>query len=143
VPPPVPALVTVRTRVIGANVAVTDLAAFMFTEQAPVPVQSPDHPENVELTSGVAVSVMVELLANDAVQVAPQSMPAGELVTVPAPVPAFVTVNGLSLIRVEAEAGDARRPVTRVTANIIDSFRGILNMPAPVSSSDELDFHYA
>ena len=39
------------------NVAVTVLAAFIVTEQAPVPVQAPLQPVNVEPVDGVAVRV--------------------------------------------------------------------------------------
>ena len=52
-----PSFVTESVRVTGANVAVTDLAASIVTTQAPVPVQAPDQPVNVELAPGVAVSV--------------------------------------------------------------------------------------
>ena len=41
----------------------------------------------------MAVSVTGVPLANEAEQVAPQSIPDGELVTVPEPVPAFDTVS--------------------------------------------------
>ena len=58
----------------------------------PVPVQAPDHPANVDQGAGVAVSVTespAKLYV--ASHVEPQSIPAGSLVTVPEPVPAFVT----------------------------------------------------
>ena len=60
-----------------------------MTVQVPVPVQPPLQPENVEPAAGVAVSVTDVPLANAAEQVVPQLMPAGALVTVPLPVPAF------------------------------------------------------
>jgi hypothetical protein len=41
----------------------------------------------------VAVSVTIVPFVNAAVQVAPQSIPLGELVTVPEPEPNFVTVR--------------------------------------------------
>ena len=56
-------------------------------------MQAPLQPVNVEPASGVAVTVTAVPDANEAEQVAPQSIPAGELVTVPEPVPAFVTVS--------------------------------------------------
>src|SRR5207249_7457039 len=48
----------------------------------PLPLQ----PVNAELAAGLAVSVTVELLAKLPEHVVPQSMPVGELVTMPLPV---------------------------------------------------------
>ncbi len=60
----------------------------------PVPEQPPpDQPVKVEPAVGFAVSVTAVPCANWALQVAPQLIPAGELVTVPAPVPALLTVR--------------------------------------------------
>ena len=58
-----------------------------------VPEQAPLHPAKVEGDVGLAVSVTRVLKAKAAAQVEPQSMPAGELVTVPVPVPALLTVR--------------------------------------------------
>lgn len=67
---------------------------FMATVQVPVPEQPPPlQPENVEPESAAAVNVTVSPALKEAEQVEPQSMPEGELVTVPDPVPAFVTVR--------------------------------------------------
>lgn len=64
-------------------------------EQVPVPVQAPLQPAKTEPgAAGDAVRVTDEPLLNDAEQVAPQLIPAGELVTVPEPVPASVTFTG-------------------------------------------------
>jgi hypothetical protein len=56
VPPPVPALVTVRAYCTRVKVAVTDRAASMVTLHAPVPVQAPDQPAKVDVASGTAVN---------------------------------------------------------------------------------------
>src|SRR5438132_1394 len=94
VPAPVRALETVSVKVCRVNVAVTVVAALKVTVQAPVPEQPPPlQPPKVAPAAGAAVSVTVVPLAKLAAQVAPQSMPAGELVTVPLPVPAGATVR--------------------------------------------------
>ena len=78
------------------NVAVTARAVVIDTVQAPVPVQAPLQPANIEPGADVAVSVTVLPIPKIALHVVPQLMPAGSDVTVPlkAPVPAFVTVSG-------------------------------------------------
>src|SRR6185312_10496834 len=75
------------------KVAVTPVAAFMVTAQEPVPEQPPDQPANVEPLAGAAVKVTVVPCVNGCEHVAPQSIPAGELVTEPDPVPALETVS--------------------------------------------------
>src|SRR5438093_1481174 len=93
VPAPAPALETVSVKV-GVKVAVTVVAAETVTTHDPVPEHPPPfQPLKVEPAAGAAVSVTAVPLAKLAAQVAPQSMPAGELVTVPLPVPAGVTVR--------------------------------------------------
>src|SRR3989442_4881316 len=67
------------------NDAVTVLSAESVTAHAPVPVQAPLHPPNVEPAAGAAVSVTVVPGAYDSLQSLPQTMPAGLLVTVPLP----------------------------------------------------------
>jgi hypothetical protein len=94
VPVPVPALLAVSVKVCTAKVAVTVVAAFSVTVQVPVPEQPPPlQPVKVEPVAGAAVKVTAVPLTNPAVQVAPQEMPAGVLVTVPVPVPALLTVS--------------------------------------------------
>jgi hypothetical protein len=78
---------------LAVNVAVTEALPVNFTLQAPVPVQAPDQPANVEVVFEAAVSVTTVPLVKLALHVAPQLIPAGLLVTVPAPVPAFLTVS--------------------------------------------------
>lgn len=78
---------------MAVNVAVTEVSAVRVTLQAPVPVQPPDQPANVEVAFGAAVSVIAVALVKLALQVAPQLIPAGPLVMVPPPVPALLTVS--------------------------------------------------
>src|SRR5207247_1887857 len=54
--------------------------------------QSPDHPPKVEPGSGMAWSVTIVLMSYTAEQVAPHSMPAGVLRTIPPPTPVRPTV---------------------------------------------------
>ena len=75
------------------KVAVTALAADIVTVQVPVPAHAPLQPVNDDPADGTAVRVTEVPVANEAEQVAPQLMPAGDEVTVPVPVPAFVTVR--------------------------------------------------
>jgi hypothetical protein len=91
---------------LTVNVAVTALAALMATMQAPVPEQAPLQPPNVEPLFGVAVSVTLEVLGYDSLQSVPQLMPAGSDVTVPAPVPALVTVRAFSVPRLKVAVTD-------------------------------------
>jgi hypothetical protein len=82
------------------NVAVTEAAALIVTEQAPAPVHAPLQPAKVAPLPGVAINVTTVPLAKFAVHVVPQLMPDGLLVTVPLPVPASVTVNGVGIVPV-------------------------------------------
>ena len=96
VPEPVPARLTVSVRdtAVAVNVAVAFLAASIVSWQVvAAPVQSPLQPAKVEPVAGAAVSVTVAPSAKSCAQVAPQSTPAGWLVTVPEPVPARLTVR--------------------------------------------------
>jgi len=65
-----------------------------------VPLHAPLHPAKREFGSAAAVSVTWVPALNPALQVCPQSIPAGLLVTVPAPVPERVTVNTGSRVNV-------------------------------------------
>ncbi len=92
VPLPVPDGVTVSVYVSVLNVAVTDRAADIVTVQVPDAfVQSPLQPAKTEPVVGVAVRTTEVPSLKLAVQVAPQLMPAGLLVTVPVPPPPLVT----------------------------------------------------
>ena len=93
-PVPVPAFVTLRCTGRSVNVAVTARAWSTVTVQVgDALVQAPLQPMKLEPAAATAVSVTVAPFVKSASQVAPQSMPAGPLVTVPLPVPAFVTVR--------------------------------------------------
>ncbi|HSB78889.1 MAG TPA: hypothetical protein VLM91_08885 [Candidatus Methylomirabilis sp.] len=70
----------------------TLLAASTVTEHVPVPVHAPLQPVKVEVLAGVAVRVTLVPEVKLALQVLPQLIPAGLLVSVPVPVPIFVTV---------------------------------------------------
>jgi hypothetical protein len=65
----------------------------IVTVQVPLPLQAPLQPANVEPALGVGVSVTVVPSVNEAEHVVPQSIAAGELVTVPEPEPPFVRVS--------------------------------------------------
>jgi hypothetical protein len=83
---------------LAVNVAVTDAAAVTVTLQVSVPVQAPAQPAKVEFAFGAAVSATTAPLVKLALHVAPQLIPAGLLVTVPAPVPALCTVSEKELV---------------------------------------------
>jgi hypothetical protein len=59
-----------------------------------VPEQAPLHPAKVDGGIGFAVRVTGVFAGKLSVQSKPQSMPGGELVTVPSPPPLLVTVRG-------------------------------------------------
>ena len=95
VPLPLPGFVTVRVKLTGfnVNVAVTAFGALMVTWQAPEPEHAPLHPVKTDPGAAEAVRVTTVPVGKLALQVGPQLMPAGEDVTVPLPVPPFVTVR--------------------------------------------------
>ena len=111
VPLPVPFFVTVSGFVVVVllNVAVTERAMVICTVQAPVPVHEPLQPANVEPLAAAGVSVTFAPLLKLALQVAPQLMPAGEDVTVPDPVPFFVTAR-LNVVPPVGTKGDRKLP---------------------------------
>jgi hypothetical protein len=75
------------------KLAVTAVSAFILNEQLPVPEQAPLQPVKVDPEPGAAVSVTAVPCVYAAEHVDPQLMPDGELVTVPLPVPALLTVS--------------------------------------------------
>src|SRR5436309_6019989 len=125
VPLPAPALETVSVKVGRVKVAVTVVAAESVTVQAPVPEQPPPlQPPKVEPAAGAAVSATAVPLVKLAAQVAPQVMPAGELVTVPLPVPALVTVS--------AKVGRLKVAVTVVAAETETTHDPVPEHPPPL-----------
>src|SRR5207245_2485067 len=96
VPLPVPAFVTVKGNVVGlvAKVAVTDCAALMVSAPLPLPVHAPVHPVPVQPVRAAAFGVSCPGRVKRSLPVALRLIAAGLLVTVPLPVPAFVTVKG-------------------------------------------------
>ena len=72
----------------------TVLAALMLTVQVlAVPVQAPLQPAKVEPVAALAVRVTLVFPRYSSLQLLPQLMPAGLLVTVPEPVPVVLTVR--------------------------------------------------
>jgi hypothetical protein len=74
-----------------AKVAVTLRACVTATVQAPVPLHAPLQPVKLYSAAGVAVRLTRVPLAKLALQVLPQLIPLGLLVTVP--LPAVVTLS--------------------------------------------------
>jgi hypothetical protein len=74
------------------------VAAVIDTTQEPVPVQAPLQPVKVEPVAGTALKLTDVPLAKFALQVVPQLIPTGVLVTVPVPVPFLVTFNAKLVI---------------------------------------------
>src|SRR5688572_29393191 len=76
------------------KVAVTVVAAFIVTLQAPVPEQPPPlQPAKEDPAAATAVKVTSVPVLYVAEQLEPQSIPAGLDVTVPLPVPALLTLS--------------------------------------------------
>jgi hypothetical protein len=76
------------------KLAVTVTSEFIVTVHPPVPLHPPpDQPVKKPPALGVATRLTASPALKLALQVVPQSMPAGLEVTVPVPVPDFVTVS--------------------------------------------------
>jgi hypothetical protein len=82
------------------NVAVAVVLADRVSLHVDVPVHGPDHPKKVLPESGFAVNTTAVPLGKLAVQLPGQLIPAGLLVTVPAPLPALFTVSWLGPVLV-------------------------------------------
>src|SRR5690349_12978248 len=76
-----------------SKVAVTRRVWVIDTTHASVPLHAPLQPAKVEPSAGDGVSVTLVPVRYDSLQSTPQVMPAGALVTVPAPIPALLTVS--------------------------------------------------
>src|SRR3712207_7170442 len=92
-PMPSPDRATVSLWRRSENVAPTAFAASSATVHAPVPEQAPLQPENSDPSAGDAVSVTAVPASYVSLHWAPQSIPAGALVTVPLPAPPFRTLK--------------------------------------------------
>src|SRR5262249_6534406 len=102
-------IVTRRSALLGANVAVTVFAASIVTVQL-APLQAPLQDMKSEPATGVAVSVTVDPAVNDPAHVVGQLSPAGELVTDPDPTPARPIVSvkfGFTTMNDRARSGAA------------------------------------
>lgn len=91
VPVPVPLRLTVNVSSKledGMKVAVTEALALRVTVQVLVPLHAPLQPVKVEFWLGAAVSVTWVPDWNMALQLLPQLIPDGLLLTVPLPLPA-------------------------------------------------------
>jgi hypothetical protein len=87
----------------GAKAATTALAASIVVVQVgSVPAQSPLQPAKRDSADGVATSVTTSGAPNAAMQVGPQSIPAGVEVTVPTPAPVFEMVSGAQTVKIRA-----------------------------------------
>ena len=136
-----------------AKPTVTERFAVIVSTQPPRPEQAPDQPVNFEPEAGASVRVTAVPLLNGAEQVAPQLIPAGELVTVPEPEPLLVTVRVrggggaevAAAVAAEAEAGGGgggrrRGPATRssfVTKASPPPLKVVSKAPAVVGKSAE------
>jgi hypothetical protein len=127
-----PAPRTCNVRVGIVNVAVTGVLAVRAMMQAPVPLQAPLHPVNVDPAVGVAVRVMAVLFEKDWAQVAGQEIPAGIDVTVPVPTPAMETV------RVGVATIGLNEPVMTVLAVTVKVQGVVPEQPVPAHPVKEL-----
>src|SRR5262245_27791616 len=127
VPVPPPAFVTVRVEGTALNVAVTDLFALITTTHVAVPLHPlPLQPPKVDPVAAVAVKVTVVPDTKGKLHVAPQTIPAGLLVTVPTPAPAGVTV------RVNVFGGAVKLAVTVWSAFIVTVHEPVPLQPPPL-----------
>ena len=88
------------------NVAATLLVAFMVTLQVvPLIEVHPLQPAKIEPLAATGVRATLVPGLKLALQVLPQLIPAGVLVTVPAPAPILLTLSGLLLVMMGRQLG--------------------------------------
>jgi hypothetical protein len=94
VPVPVPALANVSVYVTGFRLKVAVQLTAPLTVKLPLEQAAlPDQPAKLDPLAATAERVTAVPLVTVVEQVAPQFIPAGELVTVPLPAPARLTVT--------------------------------------------------
>jgi len=93
VPPPVPVFAMLSPFWTTSKLAVAEFTASMLTVQVAVPLHAPDQPVKIDVPSAVGVRVTIAPVVKLAVQVGPQSIPAGEEVMLPPPAPVLLTVS--------------------------------------------------
>ena len=110
-----------------SNVAITVVSAFNVTVHAAAPLQPPLQPENVDPDAAAAPRVTLAPAPTVSVHTLPQAIPAGVLVTVPAPVP-------LRVITSLTPAGLVADPVT--VRETVSPFAAKLTLLAKVPAAD-------
>jgi hypothetical protein len=121
---PKPILLTESAKVgtmLVLKVAVTFLAASIVTEHAPVPVQAPVQPAKLEPVAADAVKFTTAPCKKLRLHVAPQSMPAGVLETVPEPEPILATVSKYFGIRLNFAVMFFAASIVRVQVKPVQS----------------------
>jgi hypothetical protein len=129
-PVPFPGKVTVKVIVEEDAALKSADTAVLFASvilQPAVPLQAPDQPPNVELAPGLSVNETCVPAGKLALQIVPQAIPLGELLTAPLPFPRSETVK-LSEVGVEV----LKSAVTEVFA-----FTVKLQLPAPLHGPDQ------
>jgi hypothetical protein len=112
------------------KLAVTAAAAVNVMVQVPVPVQAPPQPENMAPEAGVSVNVTWLPCGKFAVQLLPQLIPAGLLVT--APGPESDTATGYVGTPLEVKVAVSETPALTVTAQLFE-----VPQPLPVQPWNE------
>jgi hypothetical protein len=104
----------------GEKLADTLVPAFGVTLQLPIPLQAPPQPAKPQPSAGVAARVTCDPAAKPALQFAPQSIPAGTLVTAPPELPTTETERACTKLWVN------------VAATLCDEFIVRVQVPVPL-----------